>query len=422
MKKNRFDKVVCIIITLIMLFIPLFKLCSYIPEAELFLNNFGFHRVYILWGSIFFLIIIYLFGLFSGENKISYVDVIVYILIILAFISTNHAIDFKKAFFGETYRYEGLLTILSYYLLLLNAKGLNNNKYKMFIVKTFIVIGIFQVLYCILQSYTDFEFINRYNISYMAMGFCSNPNFFGSYMTMQLLIVGFMYIYTRRKIYLFLYVLFVLSLYSAESTGPVLSVVCTLIFSLILFRNKFKDILKITLLLFVVFVCTDKLLNYVQNTFYKQELVEYYDIPSDVVTIVKEPSSQIASGRLVVWQRSLPLVKKYWLFGCGLDNFKDAYPQEGSLKYDKAHNVYLQILITNGLFALIFFLLLLFMAFLRGVKKKNVILTPIYVAFIGYSIQAFFNISVIDVAPYYYIILGLIFSDYSDLKACLVSD
>ena len=33
-------------------------------------------------------------------------------------------------------------------------------------------------------------------------------------------------------------------------------------------------------------------------------------------------------------------------------------------------------------------------------------------AFIGYSIQAFFNISVIDVAPYYYIILGLIFSEY----------
>ena len=32
-------------------------------------------------------------------------------------------------------------------------------------------------------------------------------------------------------------------------------------------------------------------------------------------------------------------------------------------------------------------------------------------AFIGYSIQAFFNISVIDVAPYYYIILGLILTE-----------
>ena len=32
-------------------------------------------------------------------------------------------------------------------------------------------------------------------------------------------------------------------------------------------------------------------------------------------------------------------------------------------------------------------------------------------AFIGYSIQAFLNISVIDVAPYYFIIIGLILSE-----------
>ena len=36
---------------------------------------------------------------------------------------------------------------------------------------------------------------------------------------------------------------------------------------------------------------------------------------------------------------------------------------------------------------------------------------PVYMAFIGYSIQAFINISVIDVAPYYFIIIGLILSE-----------
>ena len=36
---------------------------------------------------------------------------------------------------------------------------------------------------------------------------------------------------------------------------------------------------------------------------------------------------------------------------------------------------------------------------------------PIYMAFIGYSVQAFLNISVIDVAPYYFIIIGLILSE-----------
>ena len=32
-------------------------------------------------------------------------------------------------------------------------------------------------------------------------------------------------------------------------------------------------------------------------------------------------------------------------------------------------------------------------------------------AFVGYSVQAFLNISVIDVAPYYFIIIGLILSE-----------
>ena len=34
-------------------------------------------------------------------------------------------------------------------------------------------------------------------------------------------------------------------------------------------------------------------------------------------------------------------------------------------------------------------------------------------AFIGYSVQAFLNISVIDVAPYYFIMIGLILSEYN---------
>ena len=157
-------------------------------------------------------------------------------------------------------------------------------------------------------------------------------------------------------------------------------------------------------------------LKYIQNNKFEQELIEGYNIIDDVTTITQKPKEEIGSGRLEIWENSLPLVKKYWLIGCGLDNFKDVYPNWGEVKYDKAHNVYLQISITNGLPALIIYLILLFIAFLKGIKHKNEFLTPIYMAFIGYSIQAFFNISVIDVAPYYFIMLGMIFSEYNEKK------
>ena len=221
-----------------------------------------------------------------------------------------------------------------------------------------------------------------------------------------------MYIYNRKKRYSILYILFAITLYIAESTGPVLSVIVALIFSVFIMPKKITKIVKLLILLLLSFGFANISLKYIQNNKFEQELLENYDISSEISTITEKSKEEIGNGRLMLWKNSLPLVRQYWLIGCGLDNFKNVYPYHGNVTYDKAHNVYLQISITNGLPALIMFLTLLFVSFLKGIKHKNSFFTPIYMAFIGYSIQAFFNISVIDVAPYYYIILGLIFSEY----------
>lgn len=412
-KKINIEKIIYILIVLVMILIPLLKLSTYIPTIEKFyVSNFEIKRVYVLWGGIFFLLATYLYQIFSKKEKIDVTDIIIYILIVLAFLSTQYAIDFEKAFFGEKYRYEGLLTILSYYFLFLNAKSIKQEKYKKNIINLFMCMGIFQSMYALLQSYTILPFIRRHSISYMAMGLCSNPNFFGSYMVMQLLIIGYMYVYNPKRTYLLIYILFGITLYIAESTGPVLSVIVTLIFSAFIIPKKTKRIMKLLVILLLSFAFSNLSLEYIQNNKFENQLIENYDISSEISAIPKKSKEEIGNGRLLIWENSLPLVKKYWLIGCGLDNFKDAYPNSGSVKFDKAHNVYLQISITNGVPALIIFLVLLFIAFIKGIKFKNHFLTPIYMAFIGYSIQAFFNISVIDVAPYYYIILGLIFSKY----------
>ena len=413
MKKNlNIEKIIYILIILVMVLIPILKFSTYIPVIEKFyINHFEIKRVYVLWIAIIFMLIIYFYLILSKKQKIGFVDIVVYILTILAFLSTHYALDFLKAFFGESLRYEGLLTILSYYLLILNSRSIKNEKYKKNIIKLFLAIGVFQSMYAILQSYTDFSFIRRHAIDYMAMGLCSNPNFFGSYMVMQLLLIGYIYIYSSKKRYLLIYVLFAIALYIAESTGPVISVVVALIFSIFVIPKKFKKILRLIVMLLVSFVFADLSLKYVQTTKYEKVIIPSYDISTEVSTVFQTPVEQVGNGRLTIWKNSIPLVKKYWLIGCGLDNFKNAYPNWGSVKVDKAHNVYLQISVTNGIPALILFLVLLFIVFLKGIKNRNSYLFPIYMAFIGYSIQAFLNISVIDVAPYYFIIIGLILSE-----------
>lgn len=416
-KKFDIEKIIYILIILVMILIPVLKLSTYIPEINRFyIRFFEIKRVYILWGAIFFLIFTYFYVIMSEKERINYIDILIYILIVLAFVSTNYAIDFDKAFFGEQYRYEGLLTVVSYYLLVLNAKSIKQEKYRKKIIKLFLAIGIFQATYGILQSYTDFSFIRRHSTSYMAMGLCSNPNFFGSYMVMQVLTVGYMYLYTSKKRYLLIYILFGIALYTAESTGPVLAAIMALIFSIFIMPKNIKKILVLIVLLLGTLGGTYYSLKTVQKQQFNTVVTGGSDIVSEVSTIPQKPIKEVGAGRFEVWENSLPLVKKYWLTGCGLDNFKNVYPNSGYISFDKAHNVYLQIAVTNGVPAIIVFLILLIVAFIKGIKIKNKFITPIYMAFIGYSIQAFANISVIDVAPYYYIILGLILSYDNNIK------
>ena len=105
-KKINIEKIIYIIVITVMILIPLLKLSTYIPSiANFYRNNFEIKRVYVLWISIFFLTITYLYTIFSKKEKINYIDISVYILIVLAFLSTNYAINFFKAFFGEEYRF-----------------------------------------------------------------------------------------------------------------------------------------------------------------------------------------------------------------------------------------------------------------------------------------------------------------------------
>ena len=76
---------------------------------------------------------------------------------------------------------------------------------------------------------------------------------------------------------------------------------------------------------------------------------------------------------------------------------------------DKAHNEFLQTFITEGIIGLLIYLGLYISVIKNGIKNsfknENIyFILPI----IGYLVQAFFNISVIEVAPLFYIALGLV--------------
>lgn len=417
-KQIKLDTMIYVLILVIMIGIPLLKFITYVPSISR-INPYMItkSRIYFMWGSTVFLFALYMYSMYDNERKMNYYDYILYFLITMAVISTIFSVNLRTSFLGEEYRYEGLFSILHYYLLTLNVKNIKDEKYKHKLIKCFIGLGIFQSVYAIYQAYTPITFWNRKfsGGAYMAMGLCSNPNFFGHYMTMQLSLVTIYYIKTGKIRYLLLYILFSVGLYIASSTGPMLGYILAFILMAIILRKQYK---KIGVLIFLfIFTCytADTVLKYLHIRVYNNQILDSYIISNDIKDTVDKiensETNEIGNGRIALWKNSIPLMKKYWLYGSGLDTFGRVYPQNGQVYYDKAHNVYIQMGVTNGIFALTGYMLLCLIVFLKGFKLEKNYSVALFMAFISYCIAAFANISVTDVAPYFFIILGLLISD-----------
>ena len=247
-----------------------------------------------------------------------------------------------------------------------------------------------------------------------ATGFATNPNFFGTYMllcfsyALGLFIDGKNMI--KNIIYLILSAVFAFGILISNTMSCVVGCVAVLGY-IFIFAIKNKQIKKILIILAIAVI------------------VSIVGVKSGKTRIIKEmpkieqQATEIAQGnindkigtnRIYIWRNALKLLPNCWLHGIGIDNFYYAFngkpllSPDGKYFYDKVHNEYLQILVTEGIFCFITYLVMYGIICIRGLnnsfKNKEIYLVlPI----IGYLVQAFFNISVIEVAPVFFIALGL---------------
>jgi len=114
---------------------------------------------------------------------------------------------------------------------------------------------------------------------------------------------------------------------------------------------------------------------------------------------------QAGSNRLLIWTETLKLIPQNWAFGVGPDHlFYAGIVINDNTAVDKAHNIFLEIAVTMGLFALFAYMAFLFF-FLRPGKTDHEFMYFIMIA--TYLIQGLFNIEVVTVMPLFWIVLGL---------------
>lgn len=359
------------------------------------------------------------------REKIKGKDIFILLLAIFAFFSYYFAFNKEEALHGVVTRNEGLFVILTYYAVYLLSTTIDS-KYQKKIMYVVLGTGFFQMIVGtiqILQISNIFGYDRSMNWSThfkFASGTLGNPNFYSTYMVLCLLYIWGMLLHSKTKkqiaIYILLFFCFLYGLVIGNTSGCILAVLLWIVITLSKKINR-KNIKKVMLAIVIISVSLflslsilDQFINHrIRYTMNKnvEEIRELFD--SGI-------TDSTGNYRVYVWKETLKKVPKYYATGIGIDNFAHLndgdYICTGEVDYqcfDKAHNEYLQILITEGIFTLVVyisFLTFVFYEFIHTKGKKDSHKIGIMYAVIGYLIQAFFNISVITVAPIFYMLMG----------------
>lgn len=444
-KKITNKKVLYIFTLSILIMIPFFKNLSYFLERISLLNNYdSINPAIVLYISIPFLIFIYLYNIIKNKRELDIYDYLFYIIIIVGIIVSIFAINPRISFFGKSYRREGFLSLLGYYLLFINWKVEGNKEDIKKILKIIVIIAVINSIYALLQVYTPFNFILRYApAGYIASGLCGNPNFFGSLIVTAIGLVSAYHLINKKITIknIIVLILLYISLINSQSTGPFIAYVVTLVFLLVYLLIKKKLILKNLVCLVLLFILVFYPIKFINSKAFSNKRCEICDFTNTVIGNEEEITSGYSptTKRLTIWKNSLAIAFNNPIIGVGYDNLHYEYHKD--IEFDKivveiggqeetkedinesskvtkivdnAHNVYLHTFATSGLLGLIPYLLLCLLVFIKGLKTKDNLKIILLGGFVSYSVQAFGNISVIQVAPIYYIIMGLLLSnDYN---------
>lgn len=364
-------------------------------------------------------------------------DIVILVFMGLVMISTCLSSNKTTSVLGEKYRYEGLLMFATYVCIYLSAKKyFKYKKISIFINIMFftsMAIGILGIM----QKYIN---TNKFYPIFSGGIFSTfgNPNFFGSFISIVLPIAVSVFLLKGSKRAA---ILSLIMFFDMVACGTRSAWVAALIVGIIIIiygvKQKNKTYFKRISFLLICFIMIWIYLFYGVEIAFKEGKVtietSYSDVRFKAEKIKMEyQQSQneenlniMGSGRIEIWKMTLKLISKQPIFGCGTDNLKNGlaencgyennkYMERTRTYVDKAHNEYLHIAATIGIPALICYLL--FIALILIPKIKLILNNDTYfiicLAIISYLVQAFFNISVIGIAPLFWMLLGL--SDNKD--------
>jgi len=351
--------------------------------------------------------------------------------------------DWVMALYGQRGR-EGWFTLMSYYMIFFITTLLREEKYCRWLLHLFLIFGSIVAVLGFLQFAEICEFGPYF--PGMAIAPMHNPNFYGAFAVLFTgVAIGGFFVYEESvtathlfaKSNRWIWYIFILLGYSAcifagsslVYVGLIMILVLYLVLELITKRRRWISFAALLLgLVLLVFV---------------YDTIQGGNVTREITSVGNQIQAEgsvfgdsVGTSRMYTWKRTVKLLPQYFWFGCGIEqlgiiSFR-LYGPEDPYPFDKAHNEYLNLWVTEGIFAIVLYLVFLFALFLPGVMRfvkrqkeasesvtRDVVSKIVLFAFFGYIAQAFFNISVIQVAPYFWMICGLLYRGSSGRKKAL---
>lgn len=356
----------------------------------------------------------------------------------------------NTAMLGEDGRYEGLLTIFAYFGIFLLAASAMRYGVVNRIFDLIAGVGLVSAFIAVLQ-HIPWGFPSKFRKLpallilkdvHLSSGVSENPIIYGAFLSVicGVTIIGALYEknVTRARFYgLTAAVCFMTGLFTS-SIVPIIGTVLPLVIAVIIELTagkggtKFEEgVLKSSrkrlLALVVVFAAIFGTVYGLQGLRFRDKSIAFTDSYNNLfITGSASPANDDNLWEIGA-KRSVILIKEQPLLGVGPDLMAKTQFADKSLMadgLDKSYNEYLFIAATRGIPSLLLYIALLAataVRLIRGLRefasdRGKWFRAALAAAFLAYAVQAFLNASAVTAAPYFWLLMGLAWSDFKDEK------
>ncbi len=351
------------------------------------------------------------------------------VFILSTTITLFYSINIKLSLFGSFERRETYFIFLVYFLFF--TATFLGYEYKKWHLILFALMISLVAIYALFQlggiEIGDLFPFSKYQVheswKYKAFSTLGNPNFLASMMAMAFPILFFVFVDSKKPIWLLPLSLNYFVLLATRTRGSWIAVfLIFILMTIVMLKNKYS--LKMILIVLLVLL----VLTLFYSLLFENLFVRIGSAFKTIGTVINPKDEKelmnAGSSRIAIWKAVLMLIKKKPLTGYGIETLAQAVKEDTEIysflqkfgpnlvNVDKAHNEFLNIWVSSGLVAGFSYLSFAFFVFLKGVRniRYEKMIIPLLGAFLAYFMQAMFNISNNGIAFIFYIIAGIILS------------